>query len=103
MSESKHTPGPWAIHPVDDTMVARQLPDGTWEEIANTDGDYNQPETWPTMEANTRLIAAAPDLLAALQLARAYLHVSLGSPSWKCENPYPVIDAAIARATGAAQ
>lgn len=38
------------------------------------------------------------DLLAALKLARAYLDVSLGSPSWKGENPYPVIDAAIARA-----
>ena len=38
------------------------------------------------------------DLLAALKLARAYLGVSLGSPSWKGENPYPVIDAALARA-----
>lgn len=64
---SKHTPGPWAVHPVDDTMVAHQLPDGTWQEIANTDGDYNQPDTWPIMEANTRLIAAAPELLEALR------------------------------------
>lgn len=40
------------------------------------------------------------DLLAALKLARAYLAVSLGSPSWKGENPYPVIDAAITRAEG---
>lgn len=41
-------------------------------------------------------------LLAALKLARAYLDVSLGSPSWTGENPYPVIDAAIARAEQAA-
>jgi len=51
-------------------------------------------------EANARLIAAAPELLEALKLARAYMHVSLGSPSWDGGNPYPVIDAALAKAKG---
>lgn len=48
----------------------------------------------------TKLPSVEADLLAALKLARAYLDVSLGSPSWKGENPYPIIDAALARAEG---
>ena len=63
MSESKHTPGPWKVSPTDDTVVI----DATGAEVAAIDGDYNDPDTWPQMEANARLIAAAPDLLDALQ------------------------------------
>ena len=33
--------------------------------MAQIDGDYNEPDLWPVMEANARLIAAAPDLLHA--------------------------------------
>lgn len=39
-------------------------------------------------------------LVAALELAQAYLDVSLGSPSWQGENPYPVMAAALALARG---
>lgn len=63
MTEHKHTRGPWRTGPVDDTIIKGA--DGSI--IANVDGDYNQPDTWPIMEANARLIAAAPDLLAALE------------------------------------
>ena len=59
------TPGPWNVGPIDDTRVEDTL----GNEVAQIDGDYNQPETWPVMEANARLIAAAPDLLAALTAA----------------------------------
>ncbi len=38
------------------------------------------------------------DLVKALKLARDYLNVSLGSPTWTGENPYPVIEAALERA-----
>lgn len=62
MSLSKHTPGPWQVGPVDDTVVTHMGKDGVRYEVASVDGDYNQPETWPVMEANARLIAAAPDL-----------------------------------------
>lgn len=65
----KHTPGPWRVGPIDDTRVE----DAHGNEVAQIDGDYNQPETWPLMEANARLIAAAPELLLALnELLDAY-------------------------------
>jgi len=54
------TPGPWAVSPTDDTTVicpARSV-------VANIDGDYNEPDLWPIMEANARLIALAPSLAA---------------------------------------
>lgn len=64
---SKHTPGPWVVGPVDDTVVTHLGADGVRYEVAQIDGDYNEPDLWPVMEANARLIAAAPDLLAALK------------------------------------
>jgi len=64
---SKHTPGPWVVGPVDDTVVTHLGADGVRYEVAQIDGDYNEPDLWPVMEANARLIAAAPDLLLALR------------------------------------
>ena len=65
MSKTRHAPAPWRVGPVDDTRVI----DATGSEAAAIDGDYNDPETWPVMEANARLIAAAPGLLSALEKA----------------------------------
>jgi hypothetical protein len=62
-----HTPAPWVVGPVDDTVVTHLGRDGVRYEIAAIDGDYNSPDEWPTMEANARLIAAAPTMLAALR------------------------------------
>ena len=60
----KAAPGPWRVGPVDDTRVE----DAAGNEVAQIDGDYNQPDTWPQMEANAAFIAAArtalPELLA---------------------------------------
>ena len=66
MGEMKHTPGPWVVGPVDDTVVTHLGKDGRRYEIAQIDGDYNSPDEWPVMEANARLIATAPDLLREL-------------------------------------
>lgn len=49
-------PGPWRIGSVDDTVVFAA--DGS--EIAAIDGDYNEPDLWPMMEANARRIARVP-------------------------------------------
>lgn len=67
MSAAKHTPGPWVVGPVDDTVVTHLGKDGVRYEVAAIDGDYNEPDEWPVMEANARLISAAPDLLEALK------------------------------------
>ena len=79
----KHTPGPWKVDLVDDTRVV----DATGAEVAAIDGDYNAPDTWPKMEANARLIAAAPDLLAAARANRAWSYAeskNLGSFEQRC-------------------
>lgn len=63
MSAGTHTPGPWRLHEVDDTRVMGA--DGSW--VADMGGDYDDALDWPRMEANARLIAAAPDMLAAMK------------------------------------
>ena len=62
-----HTRGPWFVGPVDDTVVTHMGKDGILYEVAAVDGDYNDPDTWPIMEANARLISAAPDLVEFVQ------------------------------------
>ena len=52
------TPGPWKVSPTDDTNVITH----DREMVAEIAGDYNDPDLWPIMEADTRLIAAAPDM-----------------------------------------
>jgi hypothetical protein len=61
----KHTPGPWVI---DGSVNAENL------DVINSEGriamiDDSRSTGWnvPTINANARLISAAPDLLAALQ------------------------------------
>lgn len=54
MSEAKHTPGPWAV-------AGRLIVSAKHGSIGAVDDGQ------PNVEANARLIAAAPDLLAALK------------------------------------
>lgn len=70
---SAHTPGPWVVGPVDDTVVTHLGADGVRREVAQIDGDYNEPDLWPVMEANARLIAAAPDVTEALKSCLNYI------------------------------
>ncbi len=63
---AQHTPGPWFV---------AHLPDGQGSWVAcdpdgcgiHADGSYMAVCVSPIGEANARLIAAAPDLLAALE------------------------------------
>lgn len=100
MSGATHTPGPWRVGPVDDTIVT----DAAGKEVAAIDGDYNDPDTWPLMEANARLIAAAPDLLAALRRAKETIRVWHGPNAWdiydRVSPEMVAINAAIAKAEG---
>jgi hypothetical protein len=54
--------GPWRVGPVDDCRVEAN---GGFE-VAQIDGDYNHPDTWPIMEANARRIARVPDMEATI-------------------------------------
>lgn len=62
------TPGPWRVGPVDDTRV--EAADGS--EVAQIDGDYNAPDTWPIMEANAAHISRLDpqSILRLVALAR---------------------------------
>ena len=64
MTESKQapTPGPWTIDPEGEVVVSIEGADGSV--ICDVHGASNDPLCY----ANARLIAAAPDLLAALEL-----------------------------------
>ena len=85
------TPGPWHVTGKLTRYVEARIDGGLIQEVAacgptKADGGYG-----PQQEANARLIAAAPDLLEALQYAVEQVP-ELGS--------VPGISAAIARATG---
>jgi hypothetical protein len=91
----KHTPGPWQVNgrevkgPPDSGVIVARLPE--WGILADC------PDQAP---ANAALIAAAPDLLAALKLCQARLR----SMSWQDDSSVYALErarAAIARATGA--
>lgn len=74
-TRAKHTEGPWKIHRPEDCgcgtfgIVGTSDPEMMLDFVAKIEG---QPDA-ETAEANARLIAAAPDLLAALEKALAYL------------------------------
>lgn len=70
MSETKHTPGPWDV--VFDSCSAPKC-GGEWVIDGPPSGAHGQFE----LEADARLIAAAPDLLAAL---KALAEVDLLNP-----------------------
>mgnify|MGYP001594620414 CR=1 FL=1 len=84
-----HTPGPWKINRRNPCRV--YLRPGIVIAVTLQDN-------FPEAEANARLIAAAPDLLAALVAITTY-HPSAGEEVWlqNCK----LARAAIAKATGA--
>ena len=90
---AKHTPGPWVTSATDDTVVI----DATGREVAAIDGDYNDPDTWPQMEANARLIAAAPEMLRAL---KELYSIAVSEGVVGDDTTLPMAAAAIAKAEG---
>lgn len=97
---SGHTPGPW-VYDSGSFYAAVQLNDcGTTNEPPIIDMGAGRPED---SEANARLIAAAPDLLAALQMVRDADN-DCRDDGLPCIPALArgAIDGAIAKATGAA-
>ena len=85
---SKHTPGPWRIAALESGMVA-------------IDGVNGEEVTGFVFPEDGRLIAAAPDLLAALQDVDAlWMHHSIAHGDGKIGPLHEKVISAIAKATG---
>lgn len=107
--DAKHTPGPWVIQDNAAFGVHIYGPGGLGggkhlARVSNSAG--------VDARANARLIAAAPDMLAALKAARQFIEngvefgfVRMPDPSTPdpAHNTLPTINAAIAAATGSAE
>jgi hypothetical protein len=103
--DAQHTPGPWSVRPTTKPVLIDCDLGGTKFAVA---GAYHFHVSESTAEANARLIAAAPDLLAALKRGETELdhqerkHRQQG---WTisadcCREVANVIRAAIAKAEG---
>lgn len=92
---TKHTPGPWKIITLDGhTYINPLRPEGEWGLIAKMSGTSAHKKG-----TNAALIAAAPDLLAALIQWAEYAEQNGGDEAYSF---YAATRAAIARANGGA-
>lgn len=92
MSE-KHTPGPWRLH---EQRGRTYVVAGRGVEAGEFMGHLIAAETTcPDWPANARLIAAAPDLLAACEAVLSAPVVAAPHPCWQ------MVRDAVARAKGA--
>lgn len=75
MSDTKHTPGPWVSHwsKYRDGEFIVQTEHASRRVLASFDCDGDGPDEQSMADA--RLIAAAPDLLAVLKVAKFWLDV----------------------------
>lgn len=62
--ETKHTPGPWEVDAIDSTTIQIKAEGAVVAEVASASAFTRLSEE---QRANARLIAAAPELLDALQ------------------------------------
>ena len=91
---SKHTPGPWNVgHEDENTGEIEVISDGRPYVCLVLPGAIDE-----VTPANARLIAAAPELLEALQVAE----LALRERGLRACGEYKQIEAAIAKATGEA-
>jgi len=101
---TQHTPGPWRLSSGDETEIFSGA-----KPVARAHCGGLTSVKLPEAEANARLIAAAPEMLAALQAltitARTFRNVPKEEQEWTpyddaaLDNAYAII----ARAQGAAQ
>lgn len=96
--KAQHTPGPWAVksaqHPISDTLGVRG-PQGQWVALVHP---LTGPQRDPATDANARLIAAAPDLLKALERIAAGKPDHHGFAALVISEARAAIEAAIGRA-----
>ena len=103
--QANHTPGPWYADKLQDRNAYNIFAPGHCTALVTIEpGKYDGASPLcQNVHADAALIAAAPDLLAALRDARVMIHAMTSdapvSAPWNAL--LPRVDAAIARATGA--
>lgn len=100
--ESAHTPGPWYVrlYPGTDAYEVRASGGALIAQVGNLGSTSDHRPTakhWKAATpANARLIAAAPDLLEAVQRARRHaMNIGIDSGSY-----FEILEAAIRKAEG---
>ena len=109
MTQGKHTPGPWVVSK-DSNKVRRIFAGESGPQVATASVFANWmpverlAEAHATADANARLIAAAPDMLEALQSAQESIATFIGVHGYPSDSGagdvLQEVSAAIARATG---
>jgi len=93
----KHTPGPWKQHPYEKKAIVGDRGDKVTHDIAHICQTGKQ----ATIEANARLIAAAPEMLAALKrIMVIFEREGIGSDEEESEPLYNDIKTIINRIEG---
>lgn len=73
MSETQPTQGDWTVDGFNTTSVIAKQENGSYKHVCRCNYGSNPGEFLDINKANARLIAAAPDLLAALKAAQELL------------------------------
>jgi hypothetical protein len=89
---SDYTPGPWYVQPSDNPFFGLLIKPIPGQVVAQTDPTWNQAD-------NARLIAAAPELVEALQWALAQIE---DDPDPDHRQAFDAARAVLAKATGEA-
>ena len=102
MTQGKHTPGPWRYAPTNTETVSHLVRCSEGYAVADVTHWFDLP-----VDANARLIAAAPDMLEALQSAQESIATFIGVHGYPFESGagdvLREVNAAIAKATGDTQ
>lgn len=107
----KHTPGPWTQHtpsnPTEAVVIAHELPNYRRTVVAVIPDHKQQGKAavtdWNEEHANARLIAAAPEMLRALELALIDIENTLRrtfNTDPQTDTTYTIIRNTIRKATG---
>jgi hypothetical protein len=103
MNTNKHTPGPWDYdwHDGHIALYSDAQPDDYFARVEHSewvkDEDWDGGENVPERIANARLIAAAPDLLAACEAVLASIHDPSDDDMFTFED---MLEKALAKARG---
>ena len=105
MTEAKHTPGPWewAEKETRFTVLPSRKP-SNWQGPRNICEriSYRGSSHWEEHRANARLIAAAPEMLEALERLESVVRLNVAFEYEACVGAVDEARAAIAKARGEA-